>query len=351
MVYQLEIDSYIGYPISKAYVREKLRDAGGKNVNVKINSLGGDVSHALDIRQQFLDHGNVTAYIYGMTASAATIVAMGAKEIKMSKHSLMLLHQSSLPVDKYGMMNASQLAQAIEELKNCMNNAEKVDSVLAGIYAERSGLGVGKIAEVMKEARWLTADACLELGLIDGIIEDEPQQTPLPLDAKTSEHFFACGLPMPTEEQINYLRPVESSAQTESEMPTKNIVRALLNFAETLFSAKGKTNNVVAHVDDTPLSSTPHIEIPDSISKILGTDSLPASKTGDFLLNSDQMGAISETLNDLTTKLETARVKIGELKIEDGASTTPAEAIVTTTVETLPGASAIEFYNKFKDIL
>ena len=79
--YHIDIDSYIGYPISKGYVKNKLQPMKGKPCTVRINSYGGDVQTALDIRQQFIDHGQVTAYIIGMTASAATILAMGARKV------------------------------------------------------------------------------------------------------------------------------------------------------------------------------------------------------------------------------------------------------------------------------
>ena len=46
MNYHIDIDSYIGYPISKQYIREKLAKQSGKNVNVRINSYGGDVQTA-----------------------------------------------------------------------------------------------------------------------------------------------------------------------------------------------------------------------------------------------------------------------------------------------------------------
>ena len=90
--YHIDIDSYIGYPISKGYIKSKLQPMKGKPCNVRVNSYGGDVQTALDIRQQFIDHGQVTAYIIGMTASAATILAMGARKVVMSRYALMLVH-------------------------------------------------------------------------------------------------------------------------------------------------------------------------------------------------------------------------------------------------------------------
>ena len=112
--YDIIIDTYIGYyPATKSAVRQALEEKPSAPVNVRINSYGGDVQHALDIRQQFIDHGNITVSIFGMTASAATILAMGAKRIRMSRYALMLVHRCSGWVEAWGQMNAEELAEAI----------------------------------------------------------------------------------------------------------------------------------------------------------------------------------------------------------------------------------------------
>ena len=135
MNYHIDIDSYIGYPISKQYIREKLGKLSGKSVNVRINSYGGDVQTALDIRQQFLDHGKVTAYIFGMTASAATILAMGAQKICMSRYALLLLHQCSTEVFTWQQMNADQLSEYARQLNDRTADLSKIDDVMANIFA------------------------------------------------------------------------------------------------------------------------------------------------------------------------------------------------------------------------
>ena len=99
MEYDIYINDTIGYPISAAYVKGLLQDYKDKPCNVYISSFGGAVADALQIHQMFLEHGNVTAYVYGFTASAATIIAMGAKKIIMGEYALMLIHRCSNWVD------------------------------------------------------------------------------------------------------------------------------------------------------------------------------------------------------------------------------------------------------------
>lgn len=199
--YSFDIDSYIGYPISKQWVAAQLKKTEGKPCAVRVNSYGGDVQTALDIRQQFLDHGGVTVYIYGMTASAATILAMGAKEICMSRYALMLIHGCSQFVDLFDSMNAGELDAAIAGLLKTKGDLEQVDSVIAALYAARTKKKPSEMAAVMKEGRWLTAEECLALGLCDRLIEEgEPEE----VTDRVRRQFAACGLPLParTEEPL-----------------------------------------------------------------------------------------------------------------------------------------------------
>ena len=194
MKYQLYINATIGWPISAQYVRSVLADYQGKHVDVYVNSFGGSVVDALDIRQQFIDHGDVTCHIHGMTASAATLLAMGAKKVTMSKFALFLVHQCSQWVDTWGRMNASELADTIAKLQKTADDLATVDLVAANIYAERTGKDATLCAEWMKEAKWLTAERCKELGLIDAICEDGNQTD---VTDELRAQMVACGFPLP----------------------------------------------------------------------------------------------------------------------------------------------------------
>ena len=194
MKYQLYINATIGWPISAQYVRSVLADYQGKHVDVYVNSFGGSVVDALDIRQQFIDHGDVTCHIHGMTASAATLLAMGAKKVTMSKFALFLVHQCSQWVDTWGRMNASELADTIAKLQKTADDLATVDQVAANIYAERTGKDATLCAEWMKEAKWLTAERCKELGLIDAICEDGNQTD---VTDELRAQMVACGFPLP----------------------------------------------------------------------------------------------------------------------------------------------------------
>ena len=173
MTYNINIDDYIGrWGYSKQYIRNQLAGLKGKPVNVRISSLGGSVEHGLDIRQQFLDHGDVTAYLYGLVASSATIAALGAKKVCISKYCMFLVHKVSNWVDAWGQMNADQIQELIDDLKENKLQNDKFDLVLAQMYANKCNKQIDEILDILKAGRWLTAQEALEYGFVDEIIED-----------------------------------------------------------------------------------------------------------------------------------------------------------------------------------
>lgn len=207
MKYHIYIDNEIHpyWGINAAYVKDALKDIKDEQpISVYISSLGGDVNEALKIRQIFLERkGKVTAYIYGFTASAATIIATGADEIVQSAAALQLVHQASLWVDTFGQLNKEQIAEEIKRLQATAEDLATVDGVIASIYVTRYGLTEAAVKELMTAARWLDAKTCKEKGLCDRIAEDteEPTEGGKQAKAHRAERFAAMGLPPAPEQE------------------------------------------------------------------------------------------------------------------------------------------------------
>lgn len=146
MNYQIIIDDYIGdwwLDTDKASIRKKLEQYKGKHVDMKISSLGGSLDDGLDIRQQLLDHGDVTVYLSGFVASAATVIAMGAKEIKMGKYAFFLVHRCSNFVDIWRQVNANDIESIIADLQHLKDENEKIDRTLAARYGHLVSIACG----------------------------------------------------------------------------------------------------------------------------------------------------------------------------------------------------------------
>lgn len=174
MKYHIQINGYIG-SWTKYMVRERLQEYQGKHVDVSIDSLGGEVSAGLAICQMLKEHGDVTVdFQAGFSASAATICAMGAKKIRMSKYCLLLVHKCSTEQFVWSALNEEEIGQLIESLQKQQDTQQKIDNIIANVYCDRSGRKHEDVIRLMSEAKWHTAEECIELGLADELIDGSP---------------------------------------------------------------------------------------------------------------------------------------------------------------------------------
>ena len=195
MNYDIIIDQQIGWGASSAnYVLERLRELKGRPVRVYVSSYGGNVADAFRIQQAFREHGDVTCYLVSFVASAATLLTLGAKRIVLDPSCLYLAHKCSYYIDEYGQMNEDDLREAIERLSKNAEDLVTIDRVAANLYAARSGKTEEEMVAMMKEARWLSCDEVLRLGLADEV------QTIVSADSQIAQalalaNISALGLP------------------------------------------------------------------------------------------------------------------------------------------------------------
>ena len=355
--YDIEIDSYIGYPISKTYIREELARCGNRPVTVRINSYGGDVCTALDIRQQFLDHGDVTCYVFGMTASAATILATGAKKLYMGRHAFMLLHQCSMLVDKWDWLNADELESTIEELKKTCTDLHKLDMCAASLYAKRAGCDPEKMHGVMVDAQWLNADECLALGLVDAIDEEEEDE-PVQMTAAVQRRFAACGLPA---------LPAAKVEEKQEQAPKVSLMDSLANIVaaiSTWLTAGKQEEPATAHqeVQEEPAAppSEPVTEEPAAAVESQAEEPAAAAPQEEQEEQEPEEPAApspepepedtAATIASLQAELAEARQRIAELEAMDGDDTTPAMPCTAAEYDTAMQHCS-DFVRRYKHLI
>lgn len=137
-----------------------LRDV--KKLELKINSPGGDVFEAVAMYHEikrFAQGKEVTAYIDGMAASAATLLTLAADKTIMGKGCYFMIHN---PLMYMGYANVEEMNEAIEHLNKTKEN-------LLDLYVEKCKLSREEIAEKMDKTTWYTAEEALQAGFIDEI--------------------------------------------------------------------------------------------------------------------------------------------------------------------------------------
>jgi ATP-dependent Clp protease protease subunit len=158
-LYDTETDCIGSGSLSSAYIQTQLHAAAGADVEVHISSVGGSAFDAIAIYDLLKKYpGNVTTYIDALAASAASIVAMAGKQIVMSKYALLMIHKPM--VGSGG--NADELLKDVQMLN-------VVQSRLAQIYMDKSGLDGVTVNSLINSVTWMTADQALNLGFVDAI--------------------------------------------------------------------------------------------------------------------------------------------------------------------------------------
>ena len=136
------------YPLD---VANALKDAG--EVHVHINSYGGDVFAGVAISNMLKNHkGRTVAYVDGLSASSASIVAFGCNEIIIPSNAYLMIHRVSCGM--FG--NADDFLKQIEVM-------EKIEDGILNTYMEKAVDGVTKeqIYDLMKAETWFTGADCL----------------------------------------------------------------------------------------------------------------------------------------------------------------------------------------------
>lgn len=314
--YDIYINGCIGWPFSADYVRQELERFDGKHVDVLISSLGGSVLHALQIRQLFVDHGDVTVHLHGFVASAATIIAMGAREIRIGKYALMLVHRCSNWVDTWGQMNAEDIAQTIRQLSHDQEDLETIDHVVACSYADRCKKTVDECADLMKGERWMTADECVAFGLADSIEPDDVQ--PSDVDDSTVAGLSACGYPLP-----------DFSGRPQKPGIVEAITQALRNiFGPKIDVCQQPTAVTNAEVKPAQPAEPQNAAEEQPASQQDAAEEQPAGASED----DPTAAAITDREAELTREVEELRAQLAALQAADGDDTTDTEGDTFDTV-------------------
>ena len=168
------IDGYIGpYGYSKQFIRNELAGQSKNPVTIKISSLGGSVDDALNIYDQFVEHGNVTAELSAFVASSATLVSLGAKTVRMNENSFYLIHKAMNWVDEWGTMNEDEIQSLIAKLEAQKQQLAKITLQLAKMYVKKTGKTLDQITGLMKQESWLTAEEAKTWGFVDEVFAPE----------------------------------------------------------------------------------------------------------------------------------------------------------------------------------
>nr|WP_205299359.1 head maturation protease, ClpP-related [Paraburkholderia sp. Cy-641] len=129
------------------------------NINLRINSPGGDVFEARAIVTAIRQHSaNIDSYVDGIAASAASYVALAGKKVEIADGAFFMIHKGWT----IEMGNA-------DELRKTASLLDKIDDSIANDYAARTGKSKDELLALMAEETWYSSAEAKEFGFADRI--------------------------------------------------------------------------------------------------------------------------------------------------------------------------------------
>lgn len=145
---------------AKEFISE-LNNVKASNINVRINSRGGEVYDGFAIYQALKSHpATVNVTIDALAASIASVIAMAGDNITMAKNAELMIHD--------GHVSFAGDAQAMTQMVDSLN---RVSNNIASVYAERTNGSVDEWRNAMRKETWYSAEEAVAAGLADSIAE------------------------------------------------------------------------------------------------------------------------------------------------------------------------------------
>lgn len=174
-------------------IKNILNENKKKDILFRVSSLGGSANAGFVIHDMLKMHkGNVTTQIIGATASAGTLIALGADNVQMSENALFLIHN----VWTLAIGNA-------DELRKEADNLDKWDDVAINIYRKKTGRSHKFISDLMAEEKWISAKEAEKYGFVDLVFQPQDSSAKMQMSVEKFKEF---GIPELNNDQINLIK-------------------------------------------------------------------------------------------------------------------------------------------------
>lgn len=157
---EIASETWWGDEITPKMFKDELNKHKGKDIDVWINSPGGDVIAGSQIYTMLKEHtGRVNVKIDGLAASSASFIAMAGDTIKMSPTAMMMIHLPST----FDWGDKKDFQKTIARL-------EEVEAAIINAYELKTKLPRDELAKMMEDEMWMNAYRAKELGFIDEVL-------------------------------------------------------------------------------------------------------------------------------------------------------------------------------------
>lgn len=160
-------DWWTGEGVTSKRIAGALRSIGERDVVVNMNSPGGDMFEGVAIYNMLREHkGKVTVNVLGLSASAASVIAMAGDEIRIGRPSFFMVHNCWM----LAAGNRHDFASLSEQMA-------PFDAAMADVYQVRTGIDLKTIQSVMDKETWIGGSAAVDAGWADALLDDSYTKT------------------------------------------------------------------------------------------------------------------------------------------------------------------------------
>lgn len=144
---------------------DQYRMAGNVDLEVRINTLGGDYETGFLIYRTLKDHpAKVTTVNMGMALSMGAFLMQAGDERIATSTSIFMLHRAQ----SIALGDSNEMLEIAGKL-------ELFDKEMIKVYAERTGKPEAEIISALDAESWFNSDTALAFGLVDSVRMDLPK--------------------------------------------------------------------------------------------------------------------------------------------------------------------------------
>ena len=211
-------DDIGAYGVSAKSFLNDLRTVTTDEVDVEINSPGGDVFAGLAIYNGLRASGKkINVKVLGLAASAASLVAMAGDTIEMPENAFMMIH------NPWGFAMGGA-----DEMRNTADVLDKIGTGLVSTYAKRTGKTDQEITALLDAETWMTAQEAVDAGFATSVT------AALAVKASYSEDRLPENVRLAFKAQAP-----DTGASAPAEAPTPVFGETLASYAQAVANAAG----------------------------------------------------------------------------------------------------------------
>lgn len=231
---------------------KEAKKSGARNLNIRINSPGGEVYAAVAMRSMVINAGfeSVRVMIEGLCASAATLFAtIPGAHVVIAEGSEFMIHNPMTIT--WG--NAAEIEKTVEHL-------HKMEQQFHGMYAAKTGKDEDQIKDWMDATTWFTAKEACDNGFCDELLASEKMVacvTPRDMQLMKAIYGDVPDAVKEKDETQPYRNALETASQIDIAALTNSATEKVSNGtpvagvpSENKSSKKGETKKMEKEIKD-----------------------------------------------------------------------------------------------------